>query len=235
MNASNARTSDSVRSRKDCRADRGALESQAGNHGKDVSHLSWIYLKRAAGRAEGVWGYDDRRYDVVSLPTTDKRQGTGRERKRDLPLPRPRFRDRKNGHSHIRRSRNASYAGKYIITHSQATPSARSPGYKSANTLCPVCDVRYASSRSHSALSSSVRSSLSFRFASFVCPNLFFLYPPRPLPRHSAWNGREGISGTSRVFPARIINYRWVGGRGDSTAAKNWKDPAGKNLQAGRN
>lgn len=47
------------------------------------------------------------------------------------------FGDRaRNARGGIRRSRNASHAGKYIITHSRATPFARSPGYKSANALC---------------------------------------------------------------------------------------------------
>lgn len=117
---------------------------------------------------------DDRRYDVVSRQTTDEAPPRA--------TPSPTFSGSQERSWRIRRSRNASHAGKYIITHSQATPFARSPGYKSANTP-----------RAPPAMLATPPPTLSPAILSHspipVCLSGFFLYPPPSgvsLPRRFA-------------------------------------------------
>lgn len=119
--------------------------------------------------------------------------------------PSPTFSASQERSRRIQRSRNASHAGKYIITHSLATPFARSPGYKSANTphVPLAMSTTTPPTRSHQLVT--LPSLLPHRLF-----DLSFLYRP-PFPRTTVISNmfarwcRVGISSTSCVFSAILI------------------------------
>ena len=134
---------------------------------------------------------DDRRYDVVSRQTTGKASPP-------RATASPTFSGSQERSWRIRRSRNASHAGKYIITHSQATPFARSPGYKSANAPAMLATPP-------PTLSPAILSHYPIPVCLSPSPHrLLPVYPPFPFPDDSPNGHRAGISSASHVRSAYV-------------------------------